>query len=85
MPKAYLPCGCMATRMAIDMTDSMVDLLDWFAEQPCSCATVGHIADESSYSRETVRSNLKQLMAGEHAERRHEPTATYRLLEDPRD
>ena len=75
----------MPSGMAIDMTDSMVHLLDWFGKQPCSCATVGHITDEIDYSRETVRANLKQLMAGEYAERRHEPTATYRLVEDPRD
>lgn len=75
----------MATRMAIDMTDSMASLLDWFASQPCSCATVGHITDETEYSRETVRANLKQLMAGDYAERRHRPTASYRLIEDPRD
>lgn len=74
----------MTTHMAIDVTDSMVNLLDWFDEQPCSCATVGHITDETEYSRETVRSNLKQLMAGNYAERRHKPTATYRLIEDPR-
>lgn len=74
----------MAQRMAIDMTDSMTSLLDWFADQPCSCATIGHITDETPYSRETVRANLKQLMAGEYAERRHKSTATYRLIEDPR-
>ncbi|WP_158598793.1 helix-turn-helix domain-containing protein [Haloarcula sp. Atlit-120R] len=71
--------------MTIDETESMVELLDWFAEQPCSCATVGHIADATGWSRETVRGNLKQLMAGGYAERRYKPTGEYRLIEDPRD
>lgn len=75
----------MATRMTIDMTDSMVDLLDWFAGEPCSCATIGHITDETNFSRETIRANLKQLRAGDYAELRHKPTASYRLIEDPRD
>ncbi|RLM32659.1 hypothetical protein DVK01_20520 [Haloarcula sp. Atlit-120R] len=75
----------MATGMTIDETESMVELLDWFAEQPCSCATVGHIADATGWSRETVRGNLKQLMAGGYAERRYKPTGEYRLIEDPRD
>lgn len=68
----------------IELTQSMVDLLDWFDDQPCSCATVGHIAHEIDWSRETVRNNLKQLMAGDYAERRYKPTGEYRLIEDPR-
>lgn len=75
----------MTPRMAIELTESMVDLLDWFADQPCSCATIGHITAETDYTRETVRQNLMQLMAGDHAERRYKPTGEYRLIEDPRD
>lgn len=75
----------MATAVTIDMTDSMVALLDWFAEQPCSCATIGHITNEIDWTRETVRSNLKQLRAGDYAERRYEPTGEYRLISDPRE
>jgi DNA-binding IclR family transcriptional regulator len=63
----------------------MTEMLDWFGEQPCSCATVGHIANDIGRSRETVRQNLKQLMAGEYAEKRYEPTGEYRLIEDPRE
>ena len=70
--------------MAIEMTESMHDLLDWFEAQPCSCATVGHIADDLDWSRETVRSNLKQLMAADCVERRYKPTGEYRLIYDPR-
>jgi DNA-binding IscR family transcriptional regulator len=70
--------------VAIKYTDSMHALLDWFGDQPCSCATVGHITDELAYSRETIRGNLKQLAAAEVAEVRHEPTGEYRLIEDPR-
>jgi len=71
--------------MALQMTESMARLLDWFGEQPCSCATVGHIADEIDYSRETIRGNLKQLAAAENAELRHAATASYRLISDPRE
>jgi len=63
----------------------MEDVLDWFNEQPCSCATIGHVAAEIDYSRETVRNNLKQLMAAEHAEQRYAPTGEYRLISDPRE
>jgi DNA-binding IclR family transcriptional regulator len=63
----------------------MDTMLDWFDEQPCSCATIGHIADATGYSRETIRNNLKQLMAGDYAERRYEPTGEYRLMTDPRE
>jgi DNA-binding IclR family transcriptional regulator len=70
--------------MPIDETASMTAVLDWFDDQPCSCATVGHITARVDYSRETVRANLKQLRAGEYAERRYKPTGEYRLIEDPR-
>ena len=75
----------MATSEMIDLTESMVEMLDWFEDQPCTCATVGHIAAEIDWSRETVRNNLKQLMAGDYAERRYRPTGEYRLVQDPRD
>ena len=70
--------------MSIQITGSMEDLLNWFNEQPCSCATVGHIENELDWSRETIRNNLKQLMAADCAERRYKPTGEYRLIEDPR-
>ncbi|MFD1515834.1 hypothetical protein [Halomarina rubra] len=68
----------------IDDTPSMNEMLDWFAEQPCSCATVGHVAAKIGRSRESVRNNLKQLRAAGYAEHRFEPTGEYRLLRDPR-
>lgn len=74
----------MATHVAIDYTQSMIDMLDWFEEQPCDCATIGHVASETGWSRETVRNNLKHLMAGDYVERRYEPTGEYRLIQDPR-
>lgn len=69
---------------SIQLTHSMREMLDWFGEQDCSCATVGYLADETGFSRETVRSNLKQLAAGGYAEHLHTETALYRLLDDPR-
>lgn len=71
--------------VTIQYTPSMHALLDWFADQPCTCATIGHISDATEYSRETTRSNLKQLAAAGHAEIRHEATAEYRLIDDPRE
>jgi DNA-binding IclR family transcriptional regulator len=71
--------------VAIKYTQSMTEILDWFNEQPCSCATVGHIADATGWSRETVRNNLKQLQAADAAEQRHEATGEYRLIHDPRE
>ena len=71
--------------VTLEYTRSMHALLDWFADYPCSCTTIGHITDELEYSRETIRSNLKQLMAADHVERMHAPTGEYRLLSDPRD
>lgn len=70
--------------VAIQITESMDAVLDWFDEQPCSCATIGHITNELGYSRETVRGNLKQLMAADCAEQRYAPTGEYRLIRDPR-
>ncbi len=74
----------MRSSMTIEITGSMEALLDWFADQPCSCATIGHIENELEYTRETIRSNLKVLMAGDHAEQRYKPTGEYRLISDPR-
>lgn len=75
----------MSTTVPIEITPSMAELLDWFDQQPCSCATVGHIAAGIGRSRENVRQNLKQLMAGDYAEQRYKPTGEYRLIEDPRE
>jgi hypothetical protein len=43
------------------------------------------MADEIDYSRETIRANMKQLAAAEDAELRHPATASYRLINDPRE
>lgn len=75
----------MRNCMPIQLTESMIDLLDWFASQPCSCATVGRIENEVDWSRETIRNNLKQLIAADYAEQMYAPTGEYRLIEDPRD
>jgi len=66
------------------MTRSMRALLDWFESQSCDCATIGYVTDQTEYSRETVRQNLKQLAADGSAELVHESTALYRLQRDPR-
>jgi hypothetical protein len=71
--------------VTLQMTPSMRALLDWFNGQPCACATIGYVTDNTTYSRETIRQNLKQLAADGSAELVHEPTALYRLQNDPRE
>ena len=75
----------MSTQPVLDYTESMNDVLDWFADQPCSCATIAHIAHGTGYSRETVRKRMKELMGADCAERRYAPTGEYMLTRDPRD
>jgi len=70
--------------VSLQMTPSMRALLDWFGTQPCTCATIGYVTDDTEYSRETIRQNLKELAADGSAELVHEPTALYRLRSDPR-
>ena len=71
--------------MAINYTKSMIDMLDWFENQPCSCATVARIADGTGYSRVTIRNNLQSLSVGGYAENVYESTGEYLLREDPRE
>lgn len=75
----------MDSVVTIDYTKSMVEVLEWYDEYPCSCATVGNIADGINRSANTVRNNLKQLRAAGHAELMYEPNGEYRLLRDPRE
>lgn len=74
----------MHGNVTIQLTDSMTGLLDWFDRQPCSCATIGRIEHELDWSRETIRGNLKQLIAADRAEVMYAPTGEYRLITDPR-
>ena len=71
--------------MGIQYTESLHEVLDWFNDEPCTCATIGQISDNTGYSRETVRKNMRELTAADCAELRHGPTALYRLIRDPRD
>jgi DNA-binding IclR family transcriptional regulator len=71
--------------VAINYTDAMIDLLDWFESQPCSCATVARIADNTGRSRQTVRRKLTELIEQGYAEQLYETTGEYRLITDPRD
>ncbi len=47
-------------------------------------ATTGMLVDETGYSRPTVTKRLDRLAAAECIEYVHEPTALWRLVEDPR-
>lgn len=71
--------------VTIQLTPSMRAVLNWWDSHPCDCATIGLVTDETEYSRETVRQNLKELAADGSAEVMHKPTALYRLRRDPRE
>jgi len=47
--------------------------------------TTGALVDFTGLSRPTVTKRLDRLYAAEYIEYIHEPTALWRLLEDPRD
>jgi response regulator of citrate/malate metabolism len=66
-------------------TNAMIELLDWFDSQPCSCATIARMADNIDRSRQTVRRKLAKLIEEGHAELLFESTGEYRLISDPRD
>jgi len=68
--------------MAVKVTDSTESVLDVLHK---GRATPGHIVEETSLSRQTVHSQLNQLLAGEHVRYVHEATGLYELVNDPRD
>ena len=67
--------------MAVKVTDSTESVLDVLHK---GRATPGHIVEETSLSRQTVHSQLNQLLAGEHVRYVHEATGLYELVDDPR-
>ena len=68
--------------MAVKVTKSTESVLDVLHN---GRATPGHIVQETDLSRQTVHSQLNQLLAGEHVRYVHEGTGLYELVDDPRD
>lgn len=70
-------------RMALRIDAKTDDVLDVFTEH--GYATTGMLVDESGYSRPTVSKRLDRLHAAGCIEYVHEPTALWKILEDPRE
>lgn len=73
----------MKSQMGLRIDEQMSDVLDVLAEN--GFATTGMIVDRSGYSRPTVSKRLDRLYAAGTIEYEHEPTALWRLIEDPRE
>ncbi len=69
--------------MALRIDGKMRDVLDVFARH--GYATTGMLVDETGYSRPTVSKRLDRLHAAGKIEYVHEPTALWKLIEDPRE
>lgn len=69
--------------MALRIDDTMDDVLEVFARTG-GYATTGYLTDEIGVSRPTVTKRLDRLHAADAIEYVHEPTAFWRLNDDPR-
>ena len=69
--------------MALRIDEKTDDVLDVFTTH--GYATTGMLVDESGYSRPTVSKRLDRLHASGCIEYVHEPTALWKLIEDPRE
>lgn len=69
--------------MALRIDDTMDDVLEVFARTD-GYATTGYLTDEIGVSRPTVTKRLDRLHAADAIEYVHEPTAFWRLKDDPR-
>ncbi|WP_323192428.1 hypothetical protein [Halostella sp. PRR32] len=74
----------MNHQMAVKMDDTMRAVLDVFVNTG-GYATTGYIVDEIGSTRPTVTKRLDRLFAAECIEYVHEPTAFWRLNQDPRE
>ena len=68
--------------MGLRIDDKTEDVLDVLARH--GYATTGMLVDETGYSRPTVSKRLDRLHAAGFIEYLHEPTALWKLNEDPR-
>jgi len=74
---------CITVRpMALRIDDNTEKILDELAEN--GNLTSGAIADFTDLSRPTVTRHLDRLRTADAIEYLHEPTALWRLVDDPR-
>lgn len=69
--------------MALKIDENTEKVIDEFVEK--GNLTTGSLTDFTDLSRPTVTKRLDRLHAADYIEYLHEPTALWRLLEDPRD
>jgi len=69
--------------MPLKRDDNLERVLDEFVEK--GNLTTGALVDFTDLSRPTVTKRLDRLHAGDHVEYLHEPTALWRLVDDPRE
>jgi DNA-binding Lrp family transcriptional regulator len=69
--------------MGIKMDENTEKVLNEFVEK--GNLTTGAIVEFTDLSRPTVTKRLDRLYAAENIDYLHEPTALWRLVEDPRD
>ena len=70
--------------MPVKMDEMMQGVLDVFVATD-GYATTGYLVDELESTRPTVTKRLDRLFAANCVEYVHEPTAFWRLLDDPRE
>ena len=68
--------------MALKIDENTEKVIDEFVEE--GNLTTGSLTDFTDLSRPTVTKRLDRLHAADYIEYLHEPTALWRLLEDPR-
>lgn len=74
----------MSTQMPLKMDAMMESVLDTFVATD-GYATTGYLVDEVNSTRPTVSKRLDRLYAAGCIEYVHEPTAFWRLVDDPRE
>lgn len=70
-------------QMALRVDQNMAAVLDVFQTE--GDATTGMLVEHTGLSRPTLSKRLDRLHAAGCIEYKHEPTALWRLIEDPRD
>ena len=71
-------------KVTLRIDPMMHDVLDVFVSND-GYATTGYLVDELDSTRPTITKRLDKLHAAGKIEYRHEPTAFWYLLEDPRE
>lgn len=70
--------------MALPMDNALKAVLDVFVKTD-GYATTGYLVDETELSRPTINKRLDRLRVTDCIEYVHEPTAFWKLKQDPRD